>query len=118
MSLRVALRPLLAIDGLVALLLLTADGLPVEMFGYGVRAEKLAAEVAGVTAVTRRAFGELGMGQPSGQRIELEGHNVHIYPIADYYLALVTDRQNAHFSAPLIQESALEPLRLELRGES
>lgn len=117
MSLRVALRPLLGADGLVALLLLTRDGLPVEMFGYGLRADKLAAEVAGLASSSRRACRELGLGDPSGQRIELEGHNVDIFPVEEYYLAVVSDRQNSHNAAPLIQESALEPLRLELRGD-
>ena len=118
MSIKVALRPLLGADGLVALLLLTRDGLPVEMFGYGLRAEKLAAEVAGIAGASRRACRELGLGEPSGQRIELEGHNLDIFPVADYYLAVVSDRQSSHNATPLIQESALEPLRLELRGEA
>jgi predicted regulator of Ras-like GTPase activity (Roadblock/LC7/MglB family) len=116
-TLRGTLQPLLGVDGLVALLVLTSDGLPVEMFGYGLRAEHLAAEIAGVARATRKSFRALGLGEPSGQRIALEGHNVEIVPVEDHYLAVVADSGRSGVIAPHLLESTLEPLRRLLRGE-
>jgi predicted regulator of Ras-like GTPase activity (Roadblock/LC7/MglB family) len=117
-SLRVALRPLLAADGLVALMVLTADGLPVEMFGYGLRAEQLAAEMAGLASSARRSFQALGLGEPAGQRFTLEAHTVDIFPVEEYYLAIVTDGSRSVDVAPLVRERTLVPLGMALRGES
>jgi predicted regulator of Ras-like GTPase activity (Roadblock/LC7/MglB family) len=118
MSLRLALRPLLGTDGLVALLVSTSDGLPVEMFGYGLRAEQLAAEVAGLARAARLAFGALGLGEPNRQQFSLEGHTVDIFPVDGYYLAVVTDGDRASDVAPLVRERTLVPLGMALRGES
>ncbi|MEX2541371.1 MAG: roadblock/LC7 domain-containing protein [Trueperaceae bacterium] len=114
---RSALQPLLGIDGLVALLVLTRDGLPVEMFGYGLRAEQLAAEVAGIARSTGKAFRALGLGDPGRQRISLQSHGVDIIPVEDYYLVVVSDNGRSDGPAPHVLESTLEPLRLLLRGE-
>jgi predicted regulator of Ras-like GTPase activity (Roadblock/LC7/MglB family) len=116
-TLRSSLQPLLGVDGLVALLVLTSDGLPVEMFGYGLRAEHLAAEIAGVARATRKSFRALGLGEPAGQRIALEGHNVEIVPVEDHYLAVVADSGRSDAIARHLLESTLGPLRQVLRGE-
>jgi predicted regulator of Ras-like GTPase activity (Roadblock/LC7/MglB family) len=116
-TLRASLQPLLGVDGLVALLVLTGDGLPVEMFGYGLRAEHLAAELAGVARATRKSFRALGLGEPAGQRIELEGHHVEIVRVEDHYLAVVADSARSASIAPHLLQSTLVPLRRVLRGE-
>lgn len=118
MSLRDALQPLLGIDGLVALLVLTSDGLPVEMFGYGLRAERLAAEMAGVAGSARRGLRSLGLSEPSRQRIEAGSHNVEIFPLEEHYLVVVVDRARERELAPRVLESTLGPLRLALRGDT
>lgn len=118
MKLRNAVGPLLSSDGLVALLVLTEDGLPVEMFGYGVRAEDLAAEIAGVARSARRACRALGLGEPRSQRISLGTHLIDIYPVHEHYLALVVDRERFAEPASHLLESTLAPLESALRGEA
>jgi predicted regulator of Ras-like GTPase activity (Roadblock/LC7/MglB family) len=115
-KLRTALQPLLTVDGLVAVLVLTADGLPVEMFGYGLRAERLAAEIAGVARCARLGLGALGLGEPKRQQIRTEGHDVDIFPLEEYCLVVIKDSGRSHEVSPQLLESALGPLREALRG--
>ncbi len=89
MSLASLLRPLLAFDGLVAVVVLTRDGLPVEMIGHGLRADALAAEVATAAEAARRCFESLHMGELTRLRVELEHHEVMIVNLENHYLAIV-----------------------------
>lgn len=117
MRLREALAPLLGSDGLIALLVLTRDGLPVEMFGYGLRAEQLAAEIAGVAGAAARSFRSLGLSEPALHRFTLEGCEVEVVPVEDHYLTLVSDSRQLPAAGRLMPAEALALVGAALKGE-
>ena len=90
-TLRDVLQPLLELDGLLAVLVATRDGLPVEMIGHGLRADHLAAEIAGVAEAARRGFVGLGMGEPAHASIRLPDYEVLVFRAGDHHLALVRE---------------------------
>lgn len=83
------LRPFLALDGLVAIVVLSHDGLLVEVLGSGVKAEQAAAELASVAGAARHAFVSLGMGEPLQQVVTLAKHEAMLFRYAEYTLALI-----------------------------
>lgn len=89
MSLVGILRPLLALDGLVAIVVFSRDGLPVEVIGQGVVPEQAAAELASVAGAARHAFMVLGMGEPLQQIITLAKHEAMLFRYAEHTLALI-----------------------------
>ncbi len=90
MSLVSALRPLLALDGLVAIVVFSRDGLLVEALGPGVtKAEQAAAELASAAGSARLAFMALGLGEPVQQIITLAKHEAMLFRYAEYTLALI-----------------------------
>lgn len=90
MSLVGALRPFLALDGLVAIVVFSHDGLLVEALGPGViEAEQAAAELASVAGAARHAFMALGMGEPVQQVVTLAKHEAMLFRYAEYALALI-----------------------------
>lgn len=116
MNLTAALEPLTRLDGLIALVILTADGLPVQMLGYGFRAERLAAEIAAVAGSADRGATALGLGRPVRQRLVTDSHTLDIFPFEAHYLVVITTGQSEELPAGLL-DSTLEPLSRMLRGE-
>lgn len=116
MSLRMGLEPLTGLDDLVALLVLTVDGLPVEMLGYGMRAERLAAEMASVAESARRGTFALGLGPPSRQRIITDAHTIDLFPVEGHYLVVISAGQSEELPPGLL-DSTLSSLGRTLRGE-
>lgn len=90
------LRPLMAFDGLMAVLVMTRDGLPVEMIGHGLRADVLAAEAATVGEAARTCFENLQMGAPKRIKIDLENHEVDLFELGPYYLAVLFSSHGNH----------------------
>lgn len=89
MSLVSVLRPFLALDGLVSIVVFSHDGLLVEVLGSGVEAEPAAAELASVAGAARHAFRALGMGEPLQHVITLAKHEAMLFRYAEYTLALI-----------------------------
>ena len=116
MSLHDALKPLLAQPGLVALLVSTRDGLPVEMIGHGLRSDRLAAQVASAAEASRRSFGELGMGEPLHVVTKLRDYDVVTFGSGDHYLTAVLEPDSEETLVPIVYESVLAPLHKALRG--
>lgn len=115
MTLREALEPLLALPGMVALLVLTRDGLPVEMIGHGLRSDRLAAQVASAAEAARRSFCELGMGAPRHLVAKLPDYDVVTFGSGDHYLAAVLEPDSEETLVPVVYESVLAPLQGALR---
>jgi len=88
-DLRNVLAPLSERDGVVVALLLTRDGLPVEMVGHGVRAEVLAAEAAALAASCRSAAERLMLGEAEDVTVSAHGYRLSCLPLVDHVLALV-----------------------------
>ncbi len=118
MTLQEALRPIFTFNGLQSLLILTRDGLPVEMIGYGLRAEHLAAEIAGAAEASRRCYERLGMGVPRHQQVQLSDFEVVTFTLEHHYLALVLDGGGTEDLIPYVSEHLLTPLRRVLGGEA
>lgn len=89
MNIATALRPLLSTDGLIAIVVMTKDGLPVEMIGHGLRANVLAAEMTSVAEVSRKCFTALGMGRPVSLQVNLEKYRAILYSFENHYLAVI-----------------------------
>lgn len=113
-----ALKPLLAQPGLLALLVLTRDGLPVEMIGHGLRADRLAAQVATVAEAARTSYAELGMGEPLHHVTKLPDYDVVTFGSGDHYLAAVLEPDSDETLVPIVYDSVLAPLRGALGGQS
>ncbi|HEX7022303.1 MAG TPA: roadblock/LC7 domain-containing protein [Trueperaceae bacterium] len=117
MSLAGLLKPLLAFDGLLAVIVLTRDGLPVEMIGHGLRAEVLAAEIATVGESARTCFEALEMGLPERLKVDLPGQEVMLFRLgAHHYLGLVFQPSGNHALVSQIVEKTKPQLQAALGG--
>lgn len=109
------LRPLLAFDGLVAVMVLTRDGLPVELIGHGLQADQLAAEVASVGETARGCCEALGLGAPEQLELRLEKYRVKLFSLEQHYLAIICAGGNEAVISQII--SNIKPqLRKALGG--
>ena len=88
-ALREVLAPLSESDGVVAALVLTRDGLPVEMVGHGVRADVLAAEAGALAGACRSAAERLMLGEAEGVSVMAPGYRLTCLLMEEYTLALV-----------------------------
>lgn len=89
LALREALAPLSESDGVVAALVLTRDGLPVEMVGQGVRADVLAAEAGALAGACRSASKRLMLGDAEGVRVMAPGYRLSCLFLEEHTLALL-----------------------------
>jgi len=87
--LREALAPLSEEGGVVAALVLTRDGLPVEMVGHGVRADVLAAEAGSLAEACRSAAERLMLGKAQDVTIRAPGYQLTCLLLGEHALALV-----------------------------
>lgn len=93
--LREALGPLAEEGGVVAALVLTRDGLPVEMVGHGVRADVLAAEGGALAEACRSAAERLMLGNADEITVRAPGYRLSCLLLGDYALALVLAGEEA-----------------------
>ncbi len=89
MNLRDALTTLADLDGVLAVQLLTLDGLPVEMIGHGVRADVLAAEAAAVAGAALSAAERLMLGEVGYVTVRLPQYRLVCFPLAEHAVAMV-----------------------------
>lgn len=94
-DLRRVLAPLSESDGVVAALVLTRDGLPVEMVGHGVRADVLASEASGLGEACRSAAERLMLGEPEAVSVTAPGYRLSCLVLEEYTLALVLAGEGA-----------------------
>jgi len=73
----------------VAALVLTRDGLPVEMVGHGVRADVLAAEAGALAEACRSATERLVLGEAENVTVRAPGYRLSCLLLGDHALALV-----------------------------
>lgn len=111
-DLRALLAPLAEHDGVVVVLLLTRDGLPVEMVGHGMRAEVLAAEAASLIESARSAGERLMLGEAEDVTVSAPGYQLRCLPMPEHALALVVT--GASETALAAARAALGPLRQAL----
>lgn len=116
MNLAALLRPLLAFDGLVAVMIMTRDGLPVEMIGHGLRANILAAEVVTVAEAARKSFHALGLGQPSQLQVSLPKHETSILDLENHYLVVIFEPGTNQVLIEQIINNTKEQILQALRG--
>lgn len=110
-ALRGVLAPLSELGGVVSALVLTRDGLPVEMVGHGVRADVLAAEAGTLAEACRSAAERLMLGEAEGVGVTAPGYRLACLLMQEYTLALVLAGDD--------MEAALDAARAilpELRG--
>jgi len=88
-SLRDALAGLADVEGVLAVLLLTRDGLPVEMVGHGVRSDVLAAEAAAVTSAALGAAERLMLGEVGHVAVRLPTYRLVCLPLDEYAVAML-----------------------------
>ncbi len=93
--LREVLGPLSEMEGVVAALVLTRDGLPVEMVGHGVRADVLAAEAGTLASACRSAAERLMLGDAEGGSVMAPGYRLTCLLLEEHTLALVLDGNQA-----------------------
>jgi predicted regulator of Ras-like GTPase activity (Roadblock/LC7/MglB family) len=89
--LRDALTPLSELAGVVAALVLTRDGLPVEMVGHGVRADVLAAEAGSLAEACRSAAERLLLGEAQGVSVMAPGYRLSCLLLDEHVLAMVLE---------------------------
>ena len=118
MKLGAALKSLLDEPGVLAALLFTRDGLAVEMYGYGLRANELAAQAAGMAGAARRGCRSLGLGEPQVLRVGLKEHTLDIYPLGDYDVVVVSSLSAAPAEQAGPVAEKIGTLRLSLKGEA
>jgi predicted regulator of Ras-like GTPase activity (Roadblock/LC7/MglB family) len=116
MNIATALRPLLSVDGLVAIVVMTQDGLPVEMIGHGLRANVLAAEMTSVAEVGRKCFTTLGMGRPVSLQVNLEKYRAILYSFENHYLAVILKPNGSADAILQTISSSGEQIRSALGG--
>ena len=118
MSLTKVLRPLLTFDGLIAVMVITRDGLPVEAIGHNLEGNRLAAEIATIAEAGRNCFTNLQMGQVKYLRISLEQHEVSIFSFELHYLVVIY-RPNIDFAlVEEVIENNKAKIYQELGGQS
>ncbi|MEJ2666917.1 MAG: roadblock/LC7 domain-containing protein [Deinococcales bacterium] len=89
--LRDVLTPLSELAGVVAALVLTRDGLPVEMVGHGVRADVLAAEAGSLAEACRSAAERLLLGEAQGVSVMAPGYRLSCLLLEEHVLAMVLE---------------------------
>lgn len=114
-QLREALAPLTEEGGVVAALLLTRDGLPVEMVGHGVRADVLAAEGGALASACRSAAERLMLGDAEEVSVRAPGYRLTCLLLGEHALALVLAGDDTD-AALASARSTLEPLRAVLES--
>lgn len=107
MSVREALGQIADVDGVLAALLLTSDGLPVEMIGQGVRADVLAAEAAAVAGSAASAAERLVLGPVGYVAVSLPQYQLVCFPTDDHAVAIVV----GHGAGTLVIEEARGAVR-------
>ncbi len=118
MSLTKILRPLLTFDGLIAVMVMTRDGLPVEAIGHNFEGNELAAEVVTIAEASRNCFTNLRMGQIQHVRVSLEQYEIGIFSLDLHYLVVIY-RPNIDFAlVKEIVENNKAKIYKELGGES
>ncbi len=80
---------------MVAALVLTRDGLPVEMVGHGVRADVLAAEGGALAEACRSAGERLMLGNADEITVRAPGYHLTCLLLGDHALALVLAGEEA-----------------------
>jgi len=90
-----ALAPLAEAGGVVAALVLTRDGLPVEMLGHGVRADVLAAEGGALAEACRSAAERLMLGEADEITVRAPGYRLTCLLLGEHALALVLAGEEA-----------------------
>ncbi len=101
MTLKEALNPLLMLDGLVTLAVLTGDGLPVEVIGYE-ESETFAAELVSVAAAAWRGFESLELGPASRVCVLVEDLEAFVVPLETHVLVAVFEQKDSAAAAQLI----------------
>ena len=104
MTLRDALHPLLMLEGLTALAVLTSDGLPIEVIGYE-GADTLAAELVTVANTVRRSMQALELGTANRVSIATEQGEAFIVPLEGYVLVAVFELNDSGVAAQLIEKT-------------
>lgn len=89
LALREALAPVSESDGVVAALVVTRDGLPVEMVGQGVRSDVLAAEAGALALACRSAAKRLMLGEAEGVSMMAPGYRLSCLFLEEHTLALL-----------------------------
>lgn len=113
--LREALAPLSEEGGVVAALVLTRDGLPVEMVGHGVRADVLAAEGGALAEACRSAAQRLMLGDADEVSVVAPGYRLSCLLLGEHALALVLAGDEAQAALAAARER-LGDLRQALEG--
>ncbi len=113
--LREALAPLGEEGGVVAALVLTRDGLPVEMVGHGVRADVLAAEGGALAEACRSAADRLMLGEANEITVRAPGYRLTCLLLGEHALALVLAGDEAS-GALEVARAAVVSLRDALGG--
>jgi predicted regulator of Ras-like GTPase activity (Roadblock/LC7/MglB family) len=115
-SLGRALESVQGLSGLVAAVVLTLDGLPIEQVGDGFATELLAAELAGIGEKARQGMSNLALGDVSQLWLTVQAFQVALIVLPDCYLALVFDAGKMISPFPSM-ERVLQPLRAALGGD-
>lgn len=117
MSVREALRSVAETDGVLAVQVLTSDGLPVEMIGHGMRADVLAAEAAGLAHAATSAAERLMLGEPDRVVVRLPQYALACVLLERHRVAMVVvqGREEAALAAARDARVALADA---LRGRS
>lgn len=113
--LRDVLTPLSELAGVVAALVSTRDGLPVEMVGHGVRADVLAAEAASLAEACRSAAERLLLGEAQGVSVMAPGYRLSCLLVGEHVLAMVLEGDAA--DAALAAGRDLLPALRQALGE-
>lgn len=116
MNLAGALNQLTQLEGLVAAVLMTHDGLPVEQVGSRFAAESIAAELSGLAEAARDCFASLSLGDVRNLSVSLTAHEVTLMVVPGHLLALVFERGSGSILLAPAIERALQPLRTALGG--
>lgn len=116
MNLDGALTSVSQLDGFVAAVLMTYDGLLVEQAGSRYAADAMAAELAGLAEAARQCFSNLSLGDVRQLSVGLTAHDVTLVSMPGHFLAVVFERGSGSvFLAPSL-EYALQPVKGALGG--
>ena len=104
MNLKEALNPLLMLEGLVTLAVLTDDGLPVEVIGYD-NSDAFAAELATVANVARRGFASLELGSANRVCVSVEDLEAIVVPLEAHVFVAVFEQKDSAAAMQLIDKT-------------
>ena len=113
-----AVRPLLAFDGLLTVLVTTRDGLPVEMIGHGLHADKLAAEAISILLTAEKCSKNLGLGKLEFQVVQLENYELVMFDLAAYVLVLVFEAAHGQDVRAVVEDLVKPKLHKVLGGNA